>query len=76
MSKFRPAIIRLHEKEFLMRKITNLLDIQKTTVLNDITRYEEMGNYPDCFEIENRRFLGFSRLRIDWAYFRRMRTLP
>ena len=47
MNKFRPAIIRIHQRGVPKREILRLLDIPLTTVFKDIKRYEETGTNED-----------------------------
>ena len=45
MKVFRPAVIRMHERGVSNHEISNLLGIPRTTVIDDIRRYEETGSY-------------------------------
>ena len=42
MKEFRPAIIRMHENGYSVREIAEILSVPKSTVHDDIKRFEEM----------------------------------
>lgn len=41
----RPAIIKLHEKSFSVRKIASLLDVPRSTVQDHLKRYEQTSSH-------------------------------
>uniref|UniRef100_A0A914DKV7 Uncharacterized protein n=1 Tax=Acrobeloides nanus TaxID=290746 RepID=A0A914DKV7_9BILA len=47
MSEMRPAIIKLHEKGYSVRKIEEMLDVPRSTVQDHIKRFEETGSNKD-----------------------------
>ena len=47
MKELRPAIIRMYQNGIPMREISRLLDVPKSTVIDDIKRFEETGTNED-----------------------------
>uniref|UniRef100_A0A914DIX4 Uncharacterized protein n=1 Tax=Acrobeloides nanus TaxID=290746 RepID=A0A914DIX4_9BILA len=47
MSEMRPAIIKLHEKGYSVRKIEEMLDVPRSTVQDHIKRFEETRSNKD-----------------------------
>ena len=47
MKELRPAIIRMHQNRIPMREISRLLDVPKSTVIDDIKRFEETKTNED-----------------------------
>uniref|UniRef100_A0A914CCK7 Transposase n=1 Tax=Acrobeloides nanus TaxID=290746 RepID=A0A914CCK7_9BILA len=47
MKELRPAIIRMYQNGIPMREISRLLDVPKSTVINDIKCFEETGANED-----------------------------
>jgi transposase len=43
MKEFHPAIIRMHENGYSAREIAEILNVPKSTVHDNIKRFEETG---------------------------------